>query len=212
MGWGTDLGIGGWEEKMFDAGMDYFGRKKQNQANSAQALRSMQYGQIMSGTAYQRAMADMRKAGLNPILAGKFGGASTPQGAMAQMQSPISSAITTKMASQTTSSSTALTDAKKIQQEIDNTLKGDLLPGSEKSKILEQQILKALKLSIEIAESGMEKAPGILEQMHENIFGAIKKASRTNPQFANNVMRKAKGKQQALLKQFLNPPTKKEPK
>jgi len=39
----------------------------------------------MSSSAYQRAMADMRKAGLNPILAGKLGPASTPAGAMAKI-------------------------------------------------------------------------------------------------------------------------------
>ena len=37
----------------------------------------------MSNTAYQRAVVDMRKAGINPIMASKLGGASTPTGAMA---------------------------------------------------------------------------------------------------------------------------------
>lgn len=39
----------------------------------------------MSNTAYQRSMADMRTAGLNPILAYKQGGASTPPGAMSKI-------------------------------------------------------------------------------------------------------------------------------
>ena len=48
--------------------------------NSAEALANREWQEHMSSTAYQRAVEDMKKAGLNPILAFANGGASTPGG------------------------------------------------------------------------------------------------------------------------------------
>lgn len=61
-----------WNEMMMQKQMDF---------NAAEAQKNRDWQQKMMETSYQRAVADMEKAGLNPILAATGGGISTGSGA-----------------------------------------------------------------------------------------------------------------------------------
>ena len=72
-----------WQKVAIAAGANLVGTLYQQRQARKRANEQMGFQERMSNTAYQRAVKDMRAAGINPIMASKLGGASTPTGAMA---------------------------------------------------------------------------------------------------------------------------------
>lgn len=90
--------LGGLGGQLLEAGINAYSQHKTNKSNESiaqeataasarQAQDQMAFQEKMSNTSYQRAMEDMRSAGLNPILAYSQGGATTPSGAQGTVQS-----------------------------------------------------------------------------------------------------------------------------
>lgn len=97
--------------------------REQNKFNEEQAQLQRDYETEMSNTAYQRAYEDMKKAGLNPNLAGGQGGASTPAGTAATSAGVAPFDLAGAMNANANAATTAMNTKwvpKKIKAEIGN--------------------------------------------------------------------------------------------
>lgn len=78
---------------IISGGLGFLGQQGANATNMDIANNQMNFQRQMSNTSYQRAVEDMKAAGLSPMLAYSQGGASTPSGATTTVQSKLGAGV-----------------------------------------------------------------------------------------------------------------------
>lgn len=81
-------GWGAFASGILGSGMNWMSQNQTNQQNLDIAREQMNFQGMMSNTAHQREVADLKAAGLNPVLSAGGNGSSTPSGSQATMQAP----------------------------------------------------------------------------------------------------------------------------
>lgn len=167
-------GASGWA-KAAEIGMKIGGEAYADYRSRKESSKNRKFQYLMSSTAYQRSVADMKAAGLNPILAATKGGASTPSGSQANMPD-YGSIANTALSAKLIRSQVEKVQAEASKTRTEETLLSKELPVAEIKADFTRRFLQRVY-------DNSAKSGGLLGKLSDTITNSARKVDqiRTDP-------------------------------
>lgn len=174
------------------------GSERNDEANSA-AYAQQEFQRYMSNTAHQREVADLRAAGLNPMLTGKYQGASTPQGAMAIPQDRVTPAVNSAVSAATTAANLELLKAQtqKTKNEAEESITRSQVNLSQVPSIAQNVLESEARMPVHSATESELRQRKILHEAE-----AERSGYHSSEHIANTNLLRERGAREALESSF----------
>lgn len=155
------------------------GQESANETNLQVAREQMDFQERMSNTAYPRAVQGMKDAGLNPMLAYSQGGASSPSGALPQVQNAAGAGVS--------SAAQGAAMAQAVQGIMQSRAQTEMIEASAakiRSETMEQNLNTARAVAeLKQVESSSGNLRATTDKTQQEILGAIADSASKHAMF-----------------------------